>query len=181
MQFSLQVLSLSPKTHPPMQCHHYYHHRHHHHHHHYPTTISHMYAAVSCQCSQLSHRGPDYFLKLTHAKCAVIKTASLHHAAFTQQTYQIASSSLWTAPRSAPPRLDGTAHQHLPRTHWTHYSPQPHTCHMIVNSTSLWDSTPMSTLRPHRYHGAIIRLLMISCYSFSSCIHFCFPPISLCK
>jgi len=148
MQFSLQALSLSLKMHPPMQCHHYHccHHHHHHHHcchghHHHLMAVSYVYATVSHQCLRLSHRGPDYFLKLTHAKCAAIKTASLRHRAFTQQTYQIASSP-WTVPRGAPPRLDDAACRHPPHTHWTHYSPQPHTCHMIVNSTSLWNSTP---------------------------------------
>jgi len=68
------------------------------------------------QRSRPSRGGPDsgYLSKLTRAERAAIKTASLRRAAFTQQTHQIASSSLWTAPKGAPPAPTATT---KPRRH----------------------------------------------------------------
>ena len=69
------------------------------------------------QRSRPSRGGPDYLSKLTHAERAAMKTASLRRAAFTQQTHQIASS-LWTAPKGAPPALTATTRtrRHRPPT-----------------------------------------------------------------
>ena len=70
--------------------------------------------------SRPSRGGPDYSSKLTRAERAAIKAASFRRgrAAFTQQTHQIAPSSLWTAPKGAPPTLTATAkaRRHRPPT-----------------------------------------------------------------
>ena len=97
------------------------------------------------QRSRPSRGGPDsgYLSKLTCAKRAAIKTASLRRAAFTQQMHQIASSSLWAAPKGPPPAPTATT---KPRWHRRHPRPYPpdtsqpsalHTSPMIVNTTAL--------------------------------------------
>jgi len=64
---------------------------------------------------------------------------------------------VYSQPPPPPPRPDGTPWQH-PRPYPPDTS-QPSASHMspmIVNATSLWDLTPMSSSRPWRCHGTIV-------------------------